>query len=100
MRSKLACLALLAGAALGLAGCSYLHATGPCFGTGCPSHTVGEKGHYKMGRGPEPATAAKTATPASPASTAPATQAATAPTQKPQGSSPWAKIKGLASSLR
>ncbi len=37
-----------------LAGCYLLQPTGPCFGVGCPSHTVGQNGQYKKGQGPQP----------------------------------------------
>jgi hypothetical protein len=36
-----------------LAGCYLLRPTGPCFGVGCPAHTVGENGQYKKGEGPK-----------------------------------------------
>ncbi len=29
-----------------------LQPTGPCFGVGCPAHTVGQSGQYKKGQGP------------------------------------------------
>jgi hypothetical protein len=73
MRNKFACLVILAAASACLSGCSYLRPTGPCFGTGCPSRTVGQKGQYKLGQGPK--TAAKPAQ---------AVQAVASPTQKPQ----------------
>jgi hypothetical protein len=53
MRSKLACAAILVATTAGLSGCSYLRATGPCFGTGCPSRTIGQNGQYKLGQGPK-----------------------------------------------
>ena len=37
-----------------LAGCYLLRPTGPCFGVGCPTHTVGQNGQYKKGEGPKP----------------------------------------------
>src|ERR1700679_1340671 len=78
MRSKLAYGFILAAAASCLAGCSYLRPTGPCFGTGCPSRTVGQSGQYKLGQGPKPtatATAAPNSTqPAGPTANALATQ--------------------------
>jgi len=55
MRSKLACVALLVATTACLSGCSYLHPTGPCFGTGCPARTVGQSGQYKLGQGPKTA---------------------------------------------
>lgn len=61
MRNKLAFVAILAAAAACLSGCSYLMATGPCFGTGCPSRTVGHNGQYKLGQGPKTATSAHAA---------------------------------------
>jgi hypothetical protein len=61
MRNKLAFVAILAAAAACLSGCSYLRATGPCFGTGCPTRTVGQNGQYKLGQGPKTATAAHAA---------------------------------------
>jgi hypothetical protein len=45
-----------------LAGCYLLQPTGPCFGVGCPAHTVGQEGQYKKGEGPksqQPANAQK-----------------------------------------
>lgn len=39
---------------LSLAGCYLLQPTGPCFGVGCPAHTVGQNGQYKKGEGPKP----------------------------------------------
>jgi len=36
-----------------LAGCYLLRPTGPCFGVGCPAHTVGENGQYKKDEGPK-----------------------------------------------
>jgi hypothetical protein len=36
-----------------LAGCYLLQPTGPCFGVGCPAHTVGQNGQYKKGEGPK-----------------------------------------------
>jgi len=61
MRNKLAFVAILAAAAACLSGCSYLIATGPCFGTGCPARTVGQNGQYKRGQGPKTATRAHAA---------------------------------------
>lgn len=55
MRSKLACVALLVATTACLSGCSYLRATGPCFGAGCPARTVGQSGQYKLGQGPKTA---------------------------------------------
>jgi hypothetical protein len=55
MRNKLANMAILAATAACLSGCSYLRPTGPCFGTGCPSRTVGQSGQYKLGQGPKSA---------------------------------------------
>jgi hypothetical protein len=74
MWNRLACVLVLAATAGCVSGCSYLQATGPCFGTGCPSRTVGQSGQYKVGQGPKTA-----ANPAQP------TKASTAPPQKPQG---------------
>jgi hypothetical protein len=74
MRNKLAWVAILAAATACLSSCSYLRPTGPCFGTGCPSRTVGQNGQYKLGQGP------KTAVTATPASKVPAPS-----TQKAQG---------------
>jgi hypothetical protein len=74
MRNRFACLVILAAAAACLSGCSYFRPTGPCFGAGCPSRTVGQNGQYKMGQGPK--TAAKPAQ---------ANQAAAPPPQKTQG---------------
>jgi hypothetical protein len=74
MRNKLAFVAILAAAAACLSGCSYLQATGPCFGTGCPSRTVGQNGQYKLGQGPKTA-----------ATTAHAANSLATPTQKTQG---------------
>ena len=80
MRSKLAYVLTLAAAAFYLSGCSYLRATGPCFGTGCPSRTVGQNGQYKLGQGPKPvatATAAPNSSqPGAPAANASATRSA------------------------
>lgn len=73
MRSKLACVAILVATAAGLSGCSYLQATGPCFGTGCPSRAVGQNGQYKLGHGPKTA--------ANPAQAMKATVAPQQPTQ-------------------
>ena len=53
-----------------LAGCYLLRPTGPCFGVGCPAHSVGENGQYKKGEGPksQPANAQnKDSQPAQPA---------------------------------
>jgi hypothetical protein len=61
MRNKLAFVAILAAAVACLSGCSYLTATGPCFGTGCPSRTVGQNSQYKLGQGPKPGTPAHAA---------------------------------------
>src|SRR3984957_16015975 len=36
-----------------LAACYLLRPTGPCFGVGCPAHTVGQNGQYKKGEGPK-----------------------------------------------
>jgi len=55
MRSKLVCVAILVATTAGLSGCSYLRATGPCFGTGCPARTVGHNGQYKLGQAPKTA---------------------------------------------
>jgi hypothetical protein len=44
---------LLVLLAFSLAGCYLLQPTGPCFGVGCPSHTVGQNGQYKKGEGPK-----------------------------------------------
>jgi hypothetical protein len=74
MRNKLGYVAILAAIAACLSGCSYLRATGPCFGTGCPSRTVGQNGQYKLGQGPKSA-----ATPAQ------ATKIPATPPQKTQG---------------
>ncbi|HEY0704193.1 MAG TPA: hypothetical protein VGD60_15590 [Candidatus Acidoferrales bacterium] len=60
MRSKLAYGVTLAAAAFCLSGCSYFRPTGPCFGTGCPSHTAGQSGQYKVGQGPKAAAATAT----------------------------------------
>jgi hypothetical protein len=71
MRNKLAFVAILAAAAACLSGCSYLIATGPCFGTGCPARTVGQNGQYKLDQGSKtatPAHAADSLLPAVPAS--------------------------------
>lgn len=57
-----------------LAGCYLLRPTGPCFGVGCPAHTVGENGQYKKGEGPksQPANAQnQDSQPAQPAQPAP-----------------------------
>jgi hypothetical protein len=67
-----------------LAGCYLLRPTGPCFGVGCPAHTVGQNGQYKKGEGPksqppanaqnkdsQPATAQSDPQPAQPAQPAP-----------------------------
>jgi hypothetical protein len=75
MRKKLACVAILAATAACLSGCSYLRATGPCFGTGCPSGTVGKSGQYKQGHAPKTAS-----------NPAQASKSSAAPTQKTQGS--------------
>lgn len=74
MRNKLAYAVILTAAAACLSGCSYRVATGPCFGTGCPSRTVGKSGQYKVGEGPKTA-----------AITAPASKASPASPQKTQG---------------
>lgn len=50
-------LILCASAALGLSGCAYFRATGPCFGVGCPARTVGTNGQYKRGQAPKAQTA-------------------------------------------
>jgi hypothetical protein len=86
MRSKLAYGVTLAAAAFCLSGCSYLRATGPCFGTGCPSRTVGQSGQYKMGQGPKPATSnaePNSTQPGAPAANASATQTAPAAQNAP-----------------
>jgi hypothetical protein len=74
MRNKLAYVAILAATATCLSGCSYLRATGPCFGTGCPARTVGQNGQYKQNQGPKTA-----ATPSQAANTL------ATPPQKAQG---------------
>jgi hypothetical protein len=61
MRNRLAFVAILAAAAVCLSGCSYLIATGPCLGTGCPARTVGQNSQYKLGQGPKTATPAHAA---------------------------------------
>jgi hypothetical protein len=57
MKRNISKLPLLAGflilSAFSLAGCYLLQPTGPCFGVGCPSHTVGQNGQYKKGEGPK-----------------------------------------------
>jgi hypothetical protein len=45
--------AILILSSFSLAGCYLLQPTGPCFGVGCPSHTVGQNGQYKKGEGPK-----------------------------------------------
>jgi len=74
MGNKLACAAVLIAASAYLCGCSYLRATGPCFGTGCPARTVGQSGQYKVGQGPKTA-----------ANAAAATRASAAPPQNTKG---------------
>ena len=83
MSKKLSGMLILCVAALWLSGCSYFRATGPCFGVGCPAHTVGQSGQYKPGQAPK----AQNATVSH--ATAPATQpsdraqVAPAPSAKP-----------------
>jgi hypothetical protein len=45
--------ALLILSTCSLTGCYLLQPTGPCFGVGCPAHTVGQNGQYKKGEGPK-----------------------------------------------
>ena len=57
-----------------LAGCYLLRPTGPCFGVGCPAHTVGQNGQYNKGEAPKSQTANaqnKDSQPAQPAQAAP-----------------------------
>jgi hypothetical protein len=41
-------------ATLFLPSCMYFRPSGPCFGVGCPAHTVGENGQYKKSEAPKP----------------------------------------------
>jgi hypothetical protein len=71
MSKKLCAVLILCMSAMSLAGCSWLRATGPCFGVGCPSSTEGRSGQYKPGEAPKAQNAAAPAP----------TQSAAAPTQ-------------------
>jgi hypothetical protein len=76
-----------------LAGCYLLRPTGPCFGVGCPAHTVGQNGQYKKGEGPKSQTANarnKDSQPAQPAQ--PAQSAQPAPKEGNFFTNAWAKI--------
>ncbi len=53
MSKKLSGLLILCVCTLWLSGCAYFRASGPCLGVGCPAHTPGESGQYKMGQGPK-----------------------------------------------
>ena len=88
MRSKLAYGVTLAAAAFCLSGCSYFRPTGPCFGTACPSHTVGQNGQYKLGQGPKPATAGATPQASQPQASQAASQPATPAQQAPAQQTP------------
>lgn len=57
MSKKLSGLLILCVSTLWLSGCVYFRATGPCFGVGCPAHTVGQNGQYKPGQAPKAQTA-------------------------------------------
>jgi hypothetical protein len=58
MSNKLSGLLILCISTFWLSGCAYFRASGPCLGVGCPAHTAGESGQYKMGQGPKPQTSA------------------------------------------
>jgi hypothetical protein len=58
MSKKLSGTLILCVATLWLSGCAYFRATGPCFGVGCPAHTVGQNGQYKPGQAPKAQNAA------------------------------------------
>jgi hypothetical protein len=80
-----------------LAGCYLLQPTGPCFGVGCPSHTVGQNGQYKKGEGPksqQPANAqSKDSQPANAQSSPqPAQSTQPAPKEGNFFTNAWAKI--------
>lgn len=57
MSKKLSGMLVLCVSALWLSGCAYFRATGPCFGVGCPAHSVGASGQYKPGQAPKAQTA-------------------------------------------
>src|SRR5580658_8396546 len=57
MSKKLSGMLILCVATLWLSGCAYFRATGPCFGVGCPAHSVGQNGQYKPGQAPKAQTA-------------------------------------------
>jgi hypothetical protein len=80
MSKKLSGILVLCVSALWLSGCAYFRATGPCFGVGCPAHSVGQNGQYKPGQAP------KAQTTAAQRKTAPGTQVAAnaAVTSSPQ----------------
>jgi len=53
MKKKAAGVLILLLSTLLLSSCLYFRPTGPCFGVGCPSHTVGQNGQYKAGEAPK-----------------------------------------------
>ncbi len=53
MKKKAAGVLILVLSTLSLSSCLYFRPTGPCFGVGCPSHTVGQNGQYKAGEAPK-----------------------------------------------
>jgi len=73
-----------------LAGCYLLRPTGPCFGVGCPAHSVGENGQYKKGEGPKSQTANAQNKDSQPAQSAQPAQPA--PKEGNFFSNAWAKI--------
>ncbi|MGA8408642.1 MAG: hypothetical protein WB680_15810 [Candidatus Acidiferrales bacterium] len=96
MSKKLSGLLILCVSTLWLFGCVYFRATGPCFGVGCPAHSVGQNGQYKPGQAPKAQTAAAShsaapnaqvaanATVAANSQAAPAPQAAPAQAKAPE----------------
>lgn len=69
MSKKLSGMLILCVGALWMSGCTYFRATGPCFGVGCPAHTLGQNGQYRPGQAPKAQNAAALR------ATAPSTQA-------------------------
>lgn len=53
MSKKLSGVLILCVSTVGLSGCAHFRATGPCLGAGCPAHSAGESGHYKVGQAPK-----------------------------------------------
>jgi hypothetical protein len=61
MSKKLSAVLILCMSAMSLAGCSWLRATGPCYGVACPGGTEGRNGQYKPGEVPKAQNAAASA---------------------------------------